>query len=197
MSDRDRAAFAQQQLRHRLADQDRTSDHHRVQPREVAQPVLQQHQAAQRSARHQPGQAEREAPGADWGQTIDILGRVDPFNHRLLIQMLRQRQLHQNAIDHRIVIKLVDHCDQIGLAGIGGQPVFKTGHAAGHRLLGFRSDIDLAGRVIAHQHHREPRLAARALFKGGGEFGDPAAQPLGKCLAVDYCRAHEIAAAAL
>ena len=43
----------EQQLRHRLADDVGAADHHRLEPGQVAEPVLEQHQAAERRAGHE------------------------------------------------------------------------------------------------------------------------------------------------
>ena len=51
--DRDGAALGGEQLRHRLADDVRAADHDRVESGEVAQHILEQHQAAERRARHE------------------------------------------------------------------------------------------------------------------------------------------------
>jgi hypothetical protein len=43
MSDCDGAILAQEELRHRLADDVRAADHHRLQPGKVAEAVLEKH----------------------------------------------------------------------------------------------------------------------------------------------------------
>ena len=63
VGDGDGAVLPQQQLRHRLADDVGAADHDRVQPGKVAEPVLEQHQAAERRAGHQPLLADREPAG--------------------------------------------------------------------------------------------------------------------------------------
>jgi hypothetical protein len=77
MGDGDGAALGQQQLRHRLAHEDRAADDDGIQPRQIAQDRLEQHQAAQRGARDQPRQAGSQSPGTGWMEAIDILGGVD------------------------------------------------------------------------------------------------------------------------
>lgn len=104
--------------------------------------------------------------------------------------MARQRQLNQNSIDCRIGVQPVDQCQQRVLRGVLGKAVFEAGHAAQRGLLGLRGDIDLAGRIIAHQHHREARLAPGRLFEGGGIVGHAGPQPGGEGLAVDHRAAH-------
>ena len=58
MGDGHGAVLAQQQLRHRLADEVGAADDHRVLAGEVADEIAQQHQAAERRAAHRPRQAD-------------------------------------------------------------------------------------------------------------------------------------------
>ena len=55
-------ALAEQQQRHRLADDVRAADHHRVLAAEVAELALQQHKAAERRARHERVEAVASRP---------------------------------------------------------------------------------------------------------------------------------------
>src|SRR3546814_8354302 len=83
---------------HRLADEDRAADHHRILPRQIAEPILEQQQAAIGSAGHHPRDTEREAPGADRGQPVDILVGIDRRDRRLFVEMAGQRQLQHDAV---------------------------------------------------------------------------------------------------
>src|SRR5690606_11069613 len=65
------------------------------------------------------------------------------------------------------------------------QAVLERGHARFLGLLRLVADIDLAGRVLAHQHHGQPRGQTFP----GGEIRDGRADPLaksgGKGLSID------------
>ena len=185
MGDGDGAALLDQQLRHRLADQDRAADDDGVEPRKLAEPVLEQHQAAERGAGDEAGQAQRQPAGADRGQAIDVLARVDPVDHRLLVEMVGKRQLDEDAVDRGIGVEPVDQRVQRLLGGIGGKQVLEALHAAGHGLLALVADIDLAGRILADQHHREPRLAPGGRLEACRHLRHPGAQAFGEGLAVD------------
>src|SRR5258708_10890668 len=63
--------------------------------------------------------------------------------------------------------------------------MLEGGHADLDRLLRLVAHIDLAGRVLAHQHHGEPWDEAMLLLEGGDLGGEAAAQALGERLAVD------------
>src|SRR3546814_5470549 len=65
MRHRHGAIGAEQQLPHRLADEDRAPDDDRILAAEVAEPVVQQQQAAIGRAWHHARDTERETPGAD------------------------------------------------------------------------------------------------------------------------------------
>ena len=93
--------LVQQQLRHRLADDVGAADDDGALAREIAEAVLQQHEAAERRARHQALAAGREPPGIDDMEAVDILGRIDGVEDRLGIDLLRQRQLDEDAVDRR------------------------------------------------------------------------------------------------
>ena len=67
----------QQKLRHRLADDVRAADHDGIQAGEVAELLLEQDQAAERRARHEAVEADREAPGIHRMKAVDVLVRVD------------------------------------------------------------------------------------------------------------------------
>ena len=67
VSNRHSAAFREQQLRHRLAHQNRAANDNGIHPAQIAQLVFQQHQAAQGCAGHQTLQPKRQASGADRG----------------------------------------------------------------------------------------------------------------------------------
>ena len=187
MGNGDGAVLGQQQLRHRLADQDRAPDHHRILAGKIAEPVLEQHQRTKRRAGDKAGQAQRKPAGADRGQPVNVLVRADPRDHRLLVEVLRERQLNEDAVDHRVGIQPVDQRQQAILIVVFRQAVFEAGHAALDGRLALGGDIDLARRILAHQHDGEPGLAARALLESGGIFRDAGAQRGGKGFPVDDC----------
>ncbi len=52
---------------------------------------------------------------------IDILFRVDGLDHTVLADMLRQRELHQNAVDSHIGIEFMDFINQLLLGDFSRQ----------------------------------------------------------------------------
>ena len=98
MGDRHRRILRQQQLRHRLADDVGAADHHRFQAGERRMHGLGQQHAAERRARHQRRQAAGEPPDIERMEAVDVLGRIDGGDDLLRVDLLRQRQLHQDAV---------------------------------------------------------------------------------------------------
>ncbi len=65
--------------------------------------------------------------------------------------MLRQRQLHENAVHVGIVVEIVDQLEQVPLAGLGRQLVLVGIHAGLDGLLALAAHVDLARRVLARR----------------------------------------------
>ena len=125
-------------------------------------------------------------------ETVDILVGIDRGNDLLLVHVLRQRQLHENAIDGRIGVQLFDQREEVGLRRLGRQLVLEARHTGFHRLLALGADVDLARRVLAHQHHGKARLAARLRFERGSKLTHLAAQVRGKGLPIDHRGSHAV-----
>ena len=157
MSNRDGAAFLQQELRHGFADDVAATDHKRVTSRQLALKILPQHeQAAQWGTRCKgTGGPVQKFPGILRVEAIHILFRLDGPDHPLLIDMRRHRQLGKDPVNLRILIQLVDERKNLVLRHRGVKPVFTTEHAGFGRLPALVTHVDLAGRILADQHHGE------------------------------------------
>ena len=182
--------LTQQQRRHRLADDVGAAEHQRLEAGKIAQAVFKQHQAAERRARHQwrPGSGEAAAPqrpGVDRVEAVHVLGRVDGAEDRRRVDLRRQRQLHQDAVHRRVGVEALQQRQQLGLARFRRQPVLERAHAGLGGLPRLRADVDLAHRVVAHQHHRQAGGETGLRGEPRHHLGDPRAQPLGERLAVD------------
>ena len=144
-------------LGHRLADDVRPADHHGLHPRQVAVKVAQQHQAAKRRAGHHGLLPRPQQPHVRDVEAVDVLRRVDGVDDEVGIEVLRQRQLDEDAVHRRVGVQPRDERQKIGLGGLGGQLVLEGRHPGLGRLLALVADVDLARRVLAHQHDRKPR----------------------------------------
>ena len=190
MRDGHRAVRAQEQLRHRLADDVGAAEYDSAQAGEIAQAILQQHQAAQRRTGHQRVLAGRQPTRVDDMKPVDVLGRVDGVDHRGGVDLLRQRQLDQDAMNGWVAIQPFDQGQQIVLTGFGVQPVFETAHPHVQGLAGLVAHIDFAGRIVPDQDHGQAGLQTleRQLCHLVGDFGP---KPGRKGLAVDdLCCCH-------
>ncbi len=185
MGDGDGAVRAQQQLGHRLAHQVGAADHHGGLAAQVAQGVLQQHQAAGWSAGDQAREAAGQPPGVGHRQAVDVLVRVDLGDDGRLLKVIGYGELHEYAMDALVGVQPSDQVQQLGLGRIGGQPVADRAHADLLGLLFLAVDIDLAGRVLAHQHHGQARLNPVLALQLGHLFGDPAPEAFSERLPID------------
>ena len=157
MRDRHRRILVEQQLHQRTADQIGAADHDRIHAFQRGMHALGQDDAAERRAWRQRGKAAGEPAGIVRMQAVDILGRIDGVDDGFGVDRFRQRQLHENAVHRGIAVELCDQRQQIGLRDVGGQLVLERGHAGGLGLLVLAADIDLAGGIVADQHHRKAR----------------------------------------
>ena len=131
-------------------------------------------------------------------QAVHILVRINRGDDSEFIQMARQRQLAQYAIDRRIGVQRLHQRDEISLTGVRGQAMFETRHADFHRLPPLVRDIDAAGGIIPHQHDGKARRTASLACKGRDAGGNAATQGLRKGFAVNQpCIAHAIVLARL
>src|SRR5690606_28975100 len=104
-------------------------------------------------AGHQVVLADGEGAGVQQGKTVDILLRANGVDHRLVVQVGRQGQLHQDAVDAGIAVEIVDQIHQYRGAGVDGQSVLPGLDAQLLAALDLVGDVDVAGGVVTQQHH--------------------------------------------
>ena len=190
MRDGHGAAVAQKQVRHGFADDIAAPDDHGVKARQAAVMVAQHHQTAKRRAGHH-----RLLPGAqkpDIGdmKPVHILGRINTVDYQIAVQVIGQRQLHQDTMHRRIGIEPVKQRQKIGFAGVGLQLVLERVHANFDGLLAFGTHVDLARGILADQHHRKTGRNGVLGLQGRHMLGHLPAHPGCKSFAVDYLRTH-------
>ena len=152
--------------------------------------IAQHHQAAQRRTGHHAFLPRPQQAYVRDVEPVDILGRINRVDHQILVQMFGQRQLHQNPVDLGIGVQLLDQRQQFRFGRLHVQLVLDRFHANldGHLALG--ADIDLAGRVLSHQHNRQTRRNPVICFQTRHMGGNLPPHPRRKFLTVDYCRSH-------
>ena len=158
VADRDGGVGLQQQQRHGLAHRVAAADDHRVLAFDRGASALDEFHAAVRRGRPQARQAGHQLPGRVQGKAVHVFGGVDGANHRLRVNVLGQRHLHQDAVDGPVGVERRHPSQQLNLCQCGGvllqhrvQPVVGAG-------LDLVADVDRAGGVFAHQDHGQARL---------------------------------------
>ena len=156
----DGAVGTQQKLAHGFADDVGAADDDSVESGQVTQMILQQHQTAERGTGHQrrlgPLGAGHEAAGIDDMEAVDVLVRVDGIDDGLLVDLVGQWQLHQDAVHGRVVVQFLDLGQQRLLAGAGVHLVLIGVHAGFDGLFALGADVDLTGRIFAHENDGQP-----------------------------------------
>ena len=190
VADRDRGVLGQQQQRRRLAHDVGAADDHRVLAGDLSAGGLDHPDAARRGAGQIARLTDLHPADIDGRKAVHILLRRDGVNNGLLVDLGRQRQLHQNTVDGDILRQLFHLGQQRLLRGVGGQVDAAALNAALRAVVDLAADIDLTGGVLAHQNDRQAGVDAPAfqlpdLFCGLGLRG------CGQCLAVNDGCAHD------
>ncbi len=132
----------------------------------------------------------REASDVVGMEAVDILHRIDPLDDRGLLDLWRQRQLHQDAVDLRVAVEVIDEGEQRDLRGRGGQIVRDGADAdllAGAALV---AHVNLRGRVMADLDHGEGGPPPAARQRSLDLVADLGFDLRRQCAAVDQLRRH-------
>ena len=171
---------------------------HRLEPGDLglhrpfgfAQGVLDQMEAAERRARYQRVEPGRDPADVERMKTVDVLARLERFDHPRRIDLRRQRQLDEDPVDPLVGIELADEIEQLGLRNRVGEIVREAYHSGLGRGAVLRADIDRARRILADEHCRQARRASDALLELGDPCGNLIADRGRRGLAVDQPRRH-------
>ena len=90
-------------------------------------------------------------------QPIDILARIDRFDDAGGVDLARERQLHEDAVDLVIGVEALDEREKLRQARGGGELVLEGAHARFDRLARLVGHIDAARRIVADEHDRKAR----------------------------------------
>ena len=116
---------------------------------------MQQRHHAAGCARAKARLAQGQFPDVERVESIHVLDRANAIGDGRLIDVGRQRQLHQDAVDVRILVQVVDQVQQRVLAGHGVEieiPRKDTGPLA---VPALGPHVNGRGRVGTDQHHGE------------------------------------------
>ena len=178
----------QEQHAHRFADGVAAADHDGMLAAQVDAGGFDQLHAAIRRARTKALKAGHQFAGRQHRVAVDVLGGRDGLDDFGWIDVLRQRHLHQDAVDRRVHVQCCNAIEQGCFTQVG--VVFLEHRMETHVATGLDlvAHIDLAGLVFADQDHGQAGLLAGG-GQGGGALGDVFAQLFGKENSVDQlCR---------
>ena len=106
-------------------------------------------------------------------------------NHRMFPNLLRERELHQEAIDARVLVQSPHEPEQRFLRSAGVEAMLEGSHSGLPGLSHLVAHVDLARRVFADQHHRESGSDRVHVMQADDLPAKPVAQVCGEGLAVD------------
>ena len=105
-------------LRHRLAHDVAATEHYALLAGCLNAVTLEQRHDAKRCGRDEARQSDGHATHVDWMKSVNILAIVDGFNYLLLVDVARQRQLHDKSVYVGIAVEFVDTSQQLFLGDI-------------------------------------------------------------------------------
>ena len=117
--------------------------------------------------------ADHQRAGAADVKTVHILGRRDRLDDLLRVDVRRQRQLNQDAVNRRVIVQRLDARQQFGFQHVGRVALQHRMQAVVFASLDLVAHIHLAGRAVADQHHGQSRRDAAGAEQRGalGDFG--------------------------
>ncbi|ARF89629.1 uncharacterized protein BCN122_II2886 [Burkholderia cenocepacia] len=191
MTDAHRGLFLQQHQRHRLAHDIAGANDDSVFPRDLNARRFQQQLNAIRRAWRKHRLAQHKRTHVIEMETINILVDIDRFDDPPHVDVGRQWQLNQNAVNALIGVQPMNQLEHIPLCRRRWQHVALAANPtllAGAQLVTY---VHCRGWVIADQHHSEPWLMP-GLAKSRGAFAHGRAQPVRQCKSINQLRRHTI-----
>ena len=143
---------------HRFSHDHAATDHDRIGARCFDATFLKKPHAAARRAGNKPGWVIHGKLGhVDRVKTVNILGGINGGDHGRLVNVFGKRRLHEDAVDERVVIKIADERDNLGLARVGRKFVLYRVQAQFRGLLVLRPHIGARSRIVADEDNRQTR----------------------------------------
>src|SRR5215216_3696373 len=112
MTDRHRRISLQQQLRQRTSNDLTATDDARIRTTDFDTAVVEEFHDAGRSARHEHGSSHSQLARAYRMKPVDVLRWIDSFDDCSLVDLARQRQLSENAVDAVARVQSGDQSEQ-------------------------------------------------------------------------------------
>ena len=167
VGDGDGAVAIQQQLSHRLAHDIAATDDNGTLARQLDACPLEKDNNSFGRARENAGLVEPKTGHIFGVESIHILSRRNGVNHFLFVNMFRQRQLHQNAINALILVEAGNFGKQVGFAHRLGQFDEFAIESTVLGGLNLATHIRTGSGVVAHNDDLEARTAAVLRLKLG------------------------------
>ncbi len=107
-------------------------------------------------------------------EAVDVLGGIDRLDHLEGGDVLRQRQLNEDAVDRGVGVEALDDREQVMFRGFLGKHMLEGAHAGLDRTLALGLHIDPARRIVADEHDREAGrtlAGVREALHGSGDAG--------------------------
>src|SRR5215510_12950513 len=96
-------------------------------------------------------------------KAVDVFVGTNATDHRFRVYVLRQRHLHENAVDAIVGIESIDDLEELLLSDRGGTSNRFAMHPELVARPLLRADVYCACRVVAHEDDRQPRRDATRL----------------------------------
>jgi len=93
-------------------------------------------------------------------QAVGVLVGIDGQQRRFLVELARQRKLHDVGVHGRVVVEALDHGVQLGLGDVGGQLFVNRRDADFTAVADLGAYVAVRCRVVADEDRAEPRLQA-------------------------------------
>ena len=166
----------EQQGGHRLADDRRAADHHRVATGDLDPLTLEELDDARWGGRSEGLLPEPEPPDVVRREAVHVLGRAHVLEDLAFREASRQRELDQEAV-HRVVgVERLDGGDHLRRARVVRERLDPAREAGTERVPLLAAHVDVRSRVLAHQQHRQARrpmpLGDHRGHLGGHLFAD-------------------------
>ena len=164
---------AREQQSQRTPDSDTAPDDHDVRAVDCDVVATQQFDNAARGARKWSLGAEHQAAEVGGVQTVGVLVRIHQLEHRVRIEVLGQRQLHDVARDRGVSIEFRDLGVDRSLGGVSRHVDANGGDAHLGAVLVLATHVGVTAGVIAHQHGAQAREDALRIegSHANGELG--------------------------
>ena len=151
------AFCAEQQRGQRPADQDRAPDDHRLGALSSTPASAQSSMTPSGVQGTSPGRPCASRPALGRGQPVDVLGRIDRGDHRVLVERSGSGIWTRIPSTDSSAFELRHQVQQLVLGDVGAEPVVDRADPGLLAGLDLVADVDVRGRVVADQNGRQAR----------------------------------------